>query len=137
MAATNQLKVVAVVDEQDGAYKGVISIRDTVVQLATSYATQNKGSILVLSMDYYDYTLSKICRWIEENDARVLSTYVDADPRDSSKIRLTIKIDKEDLSHIVATLERFNYKVEARFENEPTTDWTQERLDLLFRFMDL
>jgi len=136
IAANNKLQMVAVLN-QDQTYCGVITIQDTLTSFAQTAAVQLPGGILVLSMNHTDYSLSEISRLIEENHAKVLSSIVKEDPLDTIKLRLTLKINQLDLSRIVATLERFGYKVIGRYhETKPIGD-DKERIDMLLRYLDI
>jgi acetoin utilization protein AcuB len=136
IAANNKLQMVAVLN-QDQSYCGVITIQDTLTSFAQTAAVQLPGGILVLSMNHTDYSLAEISRLIEENHAKVLSSIVKEDPLDSVKLRLTLKINQLDLSRIVATLERFGYKVIGRYhETKPIGD-DRERIDMLLRYLDI
>ena len=136
IAANNKLQMVAVLN-QDQTYCGVITVQDTLTSFAQTAAVQLPGGILVLSMNHADYSLTEISRLIEENRAKILSSIVKEDPLDPVKIRLTLKINQLDLSRIVATLERFNYKVIGRYhETKPMGD-EKERIDMLLRYLDI
>lgn len=136
IGANNKLQMVAVLNEEQN-YCGVITIQDTLTSFAQTAAVQLPGGILVLSMNHNDYSLSEISRLIEENHAKILSSIVKEDPLDPVKIRLTLKINQVDLSRIVATLERFNYKVIGRYhETKPMGD-DRERIDMLLRYLDI
>jgi hypothetical protein len=88
-------------------------------------------------MNHNDYSLAEISRLIEENRARVLSSIVKEDPLDPGKIRLTLKLNELDLSRIVATLERFNYKVIGRYQESKPLGSEKERIDMLLRYLDI
>jgi acetoin utilization protein AcuB len=136
IAANNKLQMVAVLN-QDQTYCGVITIQDTLTSFAQTAAVQLPGGILVLSMNHTDYSLAEISRLIEENHAKILSSIVKEDPLDSVKLRLTLKINQLDLSRIVATLERFGYKVIGRYhETKPIGD-DRERIDMILRYLDI
>ncbi len=136
IAANNKLQMVAVLN-QDQTYCGVITVQDTLTSFAQTAAVQLPGGILVLSMNHADYSLTEISRLIEENRAKILSSIVKEDPLDPVKIRLTLKINQLDLSRIVATLERFGYKVIGRYhETKPIGD-EKERIDMLLRYLDI
>ena len=62
-------------------------------------------------MNSSDYSLAELSRLVEENNARILSSSVRQDPADVGKIKVTLKINLEDISSIVATFERFEYKI--------------------------
>ena len=74
---------------------------------------------------------------IEENHAKILSSIVKEDPLDPGKIRLTLKINELDLSRIVATLERFGYKVIGRYQESKPIASEKDRIDMLLRYLDI
>jgi CBS domain-containing protein len=136
VAADNKLQMVAVVND-NMSYTGVITVQDTLTSFAQTAAVQLPGGIIVLSMNHIDYSLSEISRLIEENHAKILSSIVKEDPLDAAKLRLTVKINQVDLSRIVATLERFGYKVIGRYhETKPFGD-EKDRIDMLLRYLDI
>jgi acetoin utilization protein AcuB len=136
VAADNKLQVIAVLNE-DQSYCGLITVQDTLTSFAQTAAVQMPGGILVLSMNHVDYSLSEISRLIEENHAKVLSSLVKEDPLDPSKLRLTLKINQVDLLRIVATLERFGYKVIGRYQDAKPVEDGKERIDMLLRYLDI
>jgi len=136
VAAEHKLQLVAVLND-DFTYEGVITLQDTISSFAQSAAVQQPGGILVLSMDLTDYSLAEISRLIEENHAKILSCIVKEDPFDHGKIRVNLKINELDLSRIVATLERFGYRVVGRYQETATHGSEKEKLDLLFRYLDI
>jgi hypothetical protein len=136
VAAEHKLQLVAVVNE-DLSYEGVITLQDTISSFAQSAAVQQPGGILVLSMDLTDYSLAEISRLIEENHAKILSCIVKEDPFDLGKIRVNLKINELELSRIVATLERFGYRVVGRYQETAYQGREKEKLDLLFRYLDI
>lgn len=135
-AHQNALQVIAVLDEE-GKYKGVITIKDTITALARTYATQNPGGIIVLSMHDYDYSMAEIARLVEADNAKILSSYVEADPYDPRMIKLTLKLNILDLTRVIATFERFNYRVIAKFQEVETNSYDKDRLGLLLKFLDI
>jgi len=136
-AASHKLQMVCVVDSE-GKYVGVITVQDIMASFAQTAAVQMAGGILVLSMDLIDYSLAEICRYVEENNAKVISSIMIEDPMDKGKIKITLKINQLDLSRIVATLERFNYRVIGRYqETHIANSGEQERLDLLLKYLDI
>lgn len=136
-AAHHKLQMVCVVDEKE-KYAGVITVQDIMSSFAQTAAVQMPGGVLVLSMDLIDYSLAEICRYVEENNAKVISSIMIEDPLDKGKIKITLKINQLDLSRIVATLERFGYRVIGRYqETVISSSGEQERLDMLLKYLDL
>jgi acetoin utilization protein AcuB len=135
VAADNKLQMVGVLDVNQN-YCGVITVQDTLTSFAQTAAVQLPGGILVLSMNHIDYSLAEISRLIEENHAKILSSIVKEDPLDPGKIRLTLKINQIDMSRVVATLERFGYKVIGRYQETKPAGDEKDRIDMLLRYLD-
>ena len=128
--------MVAVLDA-DRQFVGVITVQDMMTSFAQTASVQMPGSILVLSMDLIDYSLAEISRYIEENNAKVISSTLTEDPMDKRKIKLTLKINQADLKRIVATLERFNYRVIGRYQETKEESGEKEKIDMLLRYLDI
>ncbi|NMM49797.1 CBS domain-containing protein [Marinigracilibium pacificum] len=136
VSTDNDSQVVAVLDKTDH-YQGVITIQDALIAFAQSAAVQSQGGILVLSMKKIDYSMAELARLIEADDVKILSSSIQNDPLDPEKIKLTLKLNTIDVSRTAATLERFNYKIIATFEESLGNDVNQERLDILFKYLDI
>jgi acetoin utilization protein AcuB len=136
IAGEHKLQIVAVIDEEH-KYAGVITVQDIMTSFAQTASVQMPGAILVLSMDLVDYSLAEICRYVEENNAKVISSTMLGDPMDKGRIKLTLKINQLDISRIVATLERFGYRVIAHYQESPPENGDKERLDMLMRYLNI
>jgi len=136
VAGNHHLHSVAVVDDGQ-KYVGLITLLDIMAFFAQSASVQMHGSILVLSMELVDYSLAEICRYVEENNAKVISSAIVQDPLDSGKIKLSLKINQIDISRIAATLERFNYRIIGRYQETPSESLDKERLGLLFKYLNI
>ncbi len=136
VAGEHKLNMVAVLNEH-GKYAGIITIQDVMASFAQSASVQMPGGILVLSMDLIDYSLAEISRYVEENNAKIISSTMVEDVLDKGKIKLTLKINQLDLSRIVATLERFGYRVIGRYQEDARDDDSKERLDMLMKYLNM
>ncbi len=129
-----KLSVVPVLDEHD-QYLGIISVNTMVDYFARITSLESQGAVIVIEVDTRNYLLSEIARIVESNDAHILSSYIDSD-RDSTKIKVTIKVDKEDVGGIVQTFQRFNYTVSSLYKHKDKTDDTKERFDSFMRYLN-
>ncbi|MFC5270623.1 CBS domain-containing protein [Adhaeribacter terreus] len=136
VAIKNKIQVVPVLDEHQEFY-GVITVNDTIAAFGQMSALQGQGGILVLSMPERDYSLSQISRHVESNDAKILSAYVSPDEMDPYKIKLTLKINTTDLTRIIATLERFDYRIIAQFQETSDNQADKDRYDLLLKYLNM
>ncbi len=135
-AIKNKIQVVPVLDEQH-EFLGVITVNDTISAFGQMSALQGQGGILVLSMNERDYSLTEISRLVETNNAKILSAYVAPDEIDPFKIKLTLKINTGDLKRIIATFERFDYRITAQYQDTADDKDDQDRLDMLMRYINI
>jgi acetoin utilization protein AcuB len=136
VAGDHKLQIVAVLNEEQ-QYAGVITVQDMLTSFAQTASVQMQGAILVLSMDLVDYSLAEISRYIEENNAKVISSTLVEDPMDKGKIKLTLKINQVDVKRIVATLERFGYRIIARYRETKHEGDEKEKIDMLLRYLEI
>ena len=101
---------------------------------AQSYAIQQEGGIIVLSMSQIDYSLAEVSRLVESNNAKILAMFVEADEKNPFYLQLTIKINQMDISRVVATFERFGYKIIEKFATITLADVDYSRLDMLLKY---
>jgi hypothetical protein len=136
VASEFKTNMVAVLDRENN-YMGVVTLEDAIGAFADSLSIQSQGSVIVLSMFMTDYSMFEISRIIEGENAKILSSFITNDPLDDSKIKLTLKLDKTELRHIKATLERFGFKLIDHFQEETSVSGEQDRIDNLLRFLNI
>jgi len=135
LATENGLQIIPILDSENH-YVGVVPVNETATTLAKMYAGQGPGGIIVLSLEPQDYSLTEIAHLIESNDAKILSVFFLTE-QNAAQSKLTLKLNKQDLSGIIATLERHNYKIVAHFQETEHLNVEKERLDLLFRYLNI
>ncbi len=136
VASENQSHLVAVLDRENN-YLGVVTMEDAIAAFADSLSIKSQGSVLILSMNMTDYHLSEISRLVESENTKILSSFITSDPLDDNKIKLTLKLDKPDLRHVKATLERFGYRIIDHYQEETGISSEEDRIGNLLRFLDI
>ena len=94
------------------------------------------GSIVILEMNTRDYSLSQISQIVEGNDAKILSMHINAH-RDSTKIEVTLKINKEELAPILQSFGRYNYTVKATFHQNNLNVDLKKRFEEFIHFLNI
>jgi hypothetical protein len=84
-----------------------------------------------------DYQLSEISRLVESENTKILSSFITSDPLDDARIKLTLKLDKPELRHVKATLERFGYRIIDHYQEETGITSEEDRIGNLLRFLDI
>ena len=128
------LTVIPVLDEEKH-YLGSITNRKLLYTIAKSTSIQNNGGVIVLRMNQNDYQMSEIARIVEDNNTKILSSYITSIP-DALQIELTLKLNTMDINSIVKDLERFDYNVSASFNTEESNDDFTDRYESLMRFLN-
>ena len=130
-----KLSLLPVLDRKNN-YLGVITLSNLVQNFSKLASTDNPGGVIILELNNNDYSLTEIAQIIESNDAKVLGLYVTAFP-DSTKVEISIKLNKIDIRPILQTLYRYNYRVTASFSEEEDNDVLKERFDSLMNFLNI
>jgi len=135
IASLHRLDIVPVLNN-DQEYSGLVTVNDLVAYFAESKSVYMPGGIIILEMKMKDYTMSQIAQIMESDGAHILSASVSA-AADPQNIELTLKIDKVDISRILAGLFRYNYNVIASFNQSEHTDDLQNRYDSLMNYLSI
>jgi CBS domain-containing protein len=130
----NDIDVLPVVNTGN-KYLGIITNKMVVNNLAKVVSVSNPGSILTLEVNVKDYSLSEIARMVESDDAKVLASFITSHP-DSTKLEVTLKINKTEISRILHTFERFNYVVLAAYNESEYHQNLQNKYDEFMRFLN-
>lgn len=135
MMANHNLTCVPVVnDEQE--YIGLITMEDLVIKFANSLPFAEPGAIIVLEMSKRDYSLSELARIVESENSVVLSAFVGTHV-DSTKIDVTLKINRQNVLAIMASFERFGYLIKASYSETEYFDILKDRYDSLINYLNV
>lgn len=129
------LTLIPVLDDKE-QYKGCITLKGLLKNMANMASVQNPGGVIVLELNQADYSMTQISNIIEGNDAKILSCHVSSIP-ESTKLEVTIKVNIEDLSRILQTFYRYNYIVKASFHNSDYDNDMKNRLDEFLHFLNI
>lgn len=131
----HSLSIVPVLDINE-EYRGSITIAQLMKIIADMPVANNPGGIIVLELNNNDYSLHNIAAIIEENDARILGTFVTSHP-DSTKMQLTIKVNKMEIGSIIASLQRHEYSITFFNDAGGSADDMRDRFDSFMNYLNL
>jgi CBS domain-containing protein len=131
------LQVIGVIDEEEN-FVGIITASEVYTKFGELLGSQEPGAVLVISIKNRDYSLAEISRLVESDNAKILSSYFTGNTfLNNESANLTLKINRENITSIVATLERFGYTVEASYAHEPVESIEQERYNMLMKYLSV
>ena len=87
-------------------------------------------------MDSRNYSFSEINRLVESNDAQItqLNTYTDPE---TGMMQVTIRLNKLEVSDIIATFQRFEYNVKYYFGEELYENELRNNFDNLMNYLNI
>ena len=136
LTTEHRLDVLAIVGEGN-EFMGSVGTTDLLRQFSRELGIQESGAILVLALDEHDYSMSEISRLVETNNVKIISSYYSSPSYGlTERAKLTLKLNRRDITSVVATLERFGYTIDAAFASTPIDNLDQDRLNALMRFLN-
>jgi CBS domain-containing protein len=130
-----KLTIVPVVDAEEN-YLGVISLDSLLQHFSALAALTEPGMIISLSMSVRDYSLSEIARIAESSDARILSLFT-SPHLDSTKMEVTLKFNRSEVTDLIAAYERFGYTVVAYRHETEDEEFFKDRYDSLMNYLNM
>jgi predicted transcriptional regulator len=130
-----KLSLVPVLDLNQN-YKGLISINTMLEHIATITSVKEPGGIIILEITNRNNSLAHISQIVESDNAQILSSYVQSF-QDSTKLEITLKLNRTDLSSIIASFLRYDYHIKATFNDIKSDDGTSDRYDQLMNYLDI
>jgi len=130
----NDIDILPVVD-QDEKYLGVITIKSILAFFSKAVSIANQGSIITLELNINDYSLAEIAKLVESDDAKILASFITSHP-ESTKLEVTLKINKTEITRILHTFERYSYVVTASYNETEYHKDLQNRYDEFMRFLN-
>lgn len=130
-----QLTIVPVLNIKKN-YLGIISINAITEYFAKITSVAQPGGIIVLEINNKNNSLAHMAQIVESDNAQILSSYVQTFP-DSTRMEVTLKVNKQDISAIIATFLRYEYDIKATFNNTDHNDNAKDRYDSLMNYLNL
>jgi acetoin utilization protein AcuB len=130
-----KLTLLPVLDEKKH-YLGCITLPGLCHHLSKLMAIDNPGGIIILEINDKDYLLTEIAQIVESNDAKILGMYITTFP-DSTRMEVTLKLNKIDVGPVLQTFMRYNYSIKASFTEDSYTESLQERYNSLMNYLNI
>jgi acetoin utilization protein AcuB len=131
------LQAIVVLDEQR-KFSGTISVNELLTQFSKNLGTQELGAVIEIAVENRSYSLAEISRLIESNNAKIISSYyTNGGGTEDMKDILTLKLNRQDITQVIATLERFEYEIVGAYNFEALEAPDKERYDMLMRYLNM
>lgn len=133
IAAENGLSVVPLVNDEN-ELTGTVVYND-LLKYASGFMSLNEpGALIVLEIPSNQYSFNEISKLVETNDAQITQLNTSNDP-ESGMMQVTIRINKPEVSDIIATFQRYDYNVKYFFGEELYTNELRSNYDNLMNYL--
>jgi len=129
------LSVIPVI-EKNNEFIGVILATDLLKNLGRMTGAGEPGGLVVLEMEERNFSFAEISKLVETNDAQItqLNSYWDST---TDSFLVTIKINKFEISDIIATFQRYEYQVKYYFGEELYENELRDNYDHLMNYLNI
>jgi len=126
---------VPVINEKN-EWEGAIAEEKLLDQASNLLGFSSTGSVIILEMLQHDYSPGEINRLVESNDATIMNmnTMLDAH---AGKMQVVLRINREDISDLVASFQRHEYAVLQYYGDEYYDNSLQSNLDHLLNYLNI
>lgn len=133
--AAHHLSLIAVINEQVELVGVITSIE--LLKIVSNFLGNNEaGGIIVLEMERKNYSFGEISRLVETNDAFITQLNTSSE-NDLGLISVTLKINKIEVSDIIATFQRYDYHIQYYFGEEQYTNELKENYNHLLSYLNI
>jgi predicted transcriptional regulator len=135
LAADSGMSVVPVVTEENELV-GTVAYNDLLKFSSEFMSLSEPGGLIVLEIPSNQYSFNEISKIIESNDAQItqLNTTNDAE---SGMMQVTLRINKPEVSDIVASFQRYEYNVKYFFGEELYANELKSNYDNLMHYLKI
>jgi CBS domain-containing protein len=116
-------------------YLGYLSPLEIIQDLGRKLTFSEAGSLIVLEVGVRDYHLSQLTQIIESDDATITGLLVSS--AGVEHLRIALKINRTEVSRIVKSLERYDYKIIEVYHKSIFGDDASDRLEGLLKYMNI
>jgi acetoin utilization protein AcuB len=135
VAAENGLSVVPIVDN-DNDITGAVAYNDLLKYASEFMSLHEPGGLIVLEMGSNQYSFKELSKILESNDAQITQLNTLNNP-ETGMMRVTIRINKPDVSDIVAAFQRHEYDVKYYFGEEQYANELRSNYDNLMNYLKI
>jgi CBS domain-containing protein len=135
LASQNNLSIVPVISTEQ-EWVGAIPANELIRASSQFLGVEEPGALFVLEMERKSYSFGEISRLVETNDAYItqFNTFYETE---TGLLIVTIRINKAEVSDIIATFQRYEYIIRQFFGEEQYENELRYNYDHLMSYLKL
>lgn len=133
---SQEVRFIAVVDHSESIV-GIVEKKDLLDAFSSMLNISTRGSVISVDVGEADYTLTELVNLIENEGAKILGLTVEHARGEDSGIRVSIKLNLNDTSAVVSSLNRHGYQTTTENREDLLQLDMSSRADELLRYLEL
>ena len=135
LIALADISIVAAVSKA-GELQGIITLKNLARNINIFCGIEEAGAVIVLEMDKRNFSFGELSRLVETNDAYITQLNTHIHPA-TGLLMATIKVNKTEVSDIIASLQRYDYTILYYFGEELYKNELKENYELLMNYLNI
>jgi acetoin utilization protein AcuB len=135
LAAENGLSVVPIIND-DNDLEGAVTYNDLLKHASNFMSLNEPGGLIVLEVESNQYSFSEISKLVETNDAQITQLNT-SNNQETGTMQVTIRINRPEISDIVATFQRYEYNVKYYFGEELYNNELRSNYENLMNYLKI
>ncbi len=135
LAGENGLSVVPIVNEENDL-EGAVAYSDLLRHASEFMSLKEPGGLIVLEVESNQYSFNEISKLVETNDAQITQLNTSNDP-ETGTMQITIRVNRPEISDIVATFQRYEYNVKHYFGEELYNNEVRSNYENLMNYLKI
>ncbi len=132
--AVNETNIIPVLNKEK-KYIGYYELSDILHLFNTTPFLSESGTILILSKEKSDFSISEVTQIVETNDAKLFGIFISK--WDNNKVEVTLKIYSENVNDIIHSFRRYNYDIILGINEDEYLNDLKERSDYLQKYLSI
>jgi predicted transcriptional regulator len=135
LMSEEQITLIAVINEQQELI-GTIHFQAMLQALHHFTGNDEPGGVIVFEMDKRNYSFGEISRLVETNDAYITQCNTSVETG-TGLLLVTLKINRRELSDIIATFQRYDYTIRYYFGEEAYQNELKANYNALMNYLNM
>lgn len=132
--AINETNIIPILN-QEKKYIGYIELADVLHYFNKTPFLQENGTILIISKNKNDYSLSEVAQIVESNEAKLFGVFVSK--IDNDQVELTIKVVSNNINDVIHTFRRYDYSIILGIKEDEYLNDLKDRSAYLQKYLDI
>lgn len=132
--ASNEANIIPVLDNNK-KYIGYFELVDILHFFNNTPFLKEDGTVLIVSKNKEDYSLSQVAQIVERNNAKLFGAFISKSEND--EIEVTLKLSTQNINEIIQTFRRYKYTIVVDIKEDEYLSDLKDRSEYLQKYLNI